>query len=190
MQVRSEALSQAAEARRAANEYQRITAAFPVTQTSTDNLRATVTEFTRIATQTASPESALVHVSRVLEQFPQFEIERLDFSVGRPDVRDKAAAGVPVPAAVTGNKASSPSDTAVRLAVSGRVNATERNDYRAITAQVRRFAGALGTAGYELARTELPFDITSEGTLTGDIGGASDPSEAPRFTIVLLRKLP
>jgi hypothetical protein len=192
MEVRSAALSQATEARRAASEYQRITAAFPVTQTSTDNLRATVVEFTRIAAQTASPESALVHVSRVLEQFPQFEIERLDFSVGRPDARDKAVAGVPVPApaAVPGNKANFPSDTALRLAISGRVNATERNDYRAITAQVRRFAGALGTAGYELARTELPFDITSEGTLTGDIGGATDPGEAPRFTIVLLRKLP
>jgi hypothetical protein len=189
MQVRSEALSQAMEARRAASEYQRITAAFPVTQTSTDNLRATVVEFTRIAAQTASPESALVHVSRVLEQFPQFEIERLDFNVGRPDVRDKPPSGAPVPppAAAPGNKAN---DTALRLAVSGRVNATERNDYRAITAQVRRFAGALGTAGYELARTELPFDITSEGTLTGDIGGATDPNEAPRFTIVLVRKLP
>mgnify|MGYP003424227954 CR=1 FL=1 len=40
-----------------------------------------------------------------------------------------------------------------------------------------------------LERTQLPFDVTSEGTLTGDIGG-SDAGEAPRFTIVLARRLP
>ena len=78
----------------------------------------------------------------------------------------------------------------LRLEISGRVNATERNDYRGITAQVRRFAGALGTSGYQLARTELPFDVTSEGTLTGDIGAGRDSGEAPRFTIVVLRRLP
>jgi hypothetical protein len=70
------------------------------------------------------------------------------------------------------------------------VNATQRNDYRGITAQVQTFATALASNGYELARTQLPFDVTSEGTLTGDIGGRSDSSEAPRFTITLARKLP
>jgi len=48
---------------------------------------------------------------------------------------------------------------------------------------------ALATGGYELDRTQLPFDITSEGTLTGDIGTA-DSGEAPRFTITLTRRLP
>lgn len=185
--VRSQAASQAQEARRAADQYQRITATFPVTQTSTENLRATVVEFTRIASQTASPESAFAHVSRVLGQFPQFEIERLDFSVGRSD-RDKPAAVAP--ATPGGAKPEPQGDIVARLEVAGRVNATERNDYRGITAQVRRFAGALGTSGYQLARTELPFDITSEGTLTGDIGGSNDTGEAPRFTVVVLRRLP
>jgi hypothetical protein len=69
------------------------------------------------------------------------------------------------------------------------MNALQRSDYRGITAQVQRFAAALGSSGYELARTQLPFDVTSEGTLTGDIGGA-ETSEAPRFTIVLTRRLP
>ena len=39
-------------------------------------------------------------------------------------------------------------------------------------------------------RTQLPFDVTSEGTLTGDIGGAAESGEAPRFTVTLLRRLP
>ena len=80
-------------------------------------------------------------------------------------------------------------ETSVQFALSGRVNATQRNDYRGITAQVQRFAEALASGGFELGRTQLPFDITSEGTLTGDIG-AAESSEAPRFTITLTRRLP
>ena len=41
-----------------------------------------------------------------------------------------------------------------------------------------------------MVRTQLPFDITSEGTLTGDIGGARESGEAPGFTVVLMRRLP
>jgi hypothetical protein len=80
-------------------------------------------------------------------------------------------------------------EASVQFAISGRVNATQRNDYRGITAQVQRFAEALASSGYEIERTQLPFDITSDGTLTGDIGGA-ESKEAPRFTITLKRRLP
>ena len=76
----------------------------------------------------------------------------------------------------------------VLVELSGRVNTLQREDFRGITSQVQKFAGALGVSGYEVVSTRLPFDITSEGTLTGDISGSS--SEAPRFTIVLSRGLP
>ena len=177
--LRADAEAQTRAARSAAEQYQRITAAFPVTQTSTENLKITVTEFRRIAQQSAMPESDFIHVSRVLEKFPQFEVDSLTWSVGSAagERRDK-----PVPGA-------KPEDAAVRLEINGRVNATQRNDYRGITAQVQRFAAALGASGYELVRTQLPFDITSEGTLTGDIGGGRDSSEAPRFTVTLRRNL-
>jgi hypothetical protein len=69
------------------------------------------------------------------------------------------------------------------------VNATQRNDYRGITGQVQRFASALVGEGFELVRTQLPFDVTSEGVLSGDIGAAGESGEAPRFTIVLARQL-
>ena len=187
--VRAQAAEHTRQAERAADQYKRITATFPVTQTTTENLKATVVEFTRIAAQTASPESAFVHVSRVLERFPQFELDRLEFSVGRPDQRDKPAAGVPTPVTAAGAKAEG-ADMAVRLQISGRVNATQRDDYRGITAQVQQFASALGASGYVLVRTQLPFDVTPEGTLTGDIGGTTDTGEAPRFTVTLMRRLP
>jgi hypothetical protein len=156
-----------------------------VTQTSTENVKVAVTEFKRIAQHSASPETGFAHVSRVLEEFPQMELDGLLWSVGRAG--DKPAAS----SAQSGEKPLAPADAgAIRLEVSGRVNATQRDDYRGITAQVQRFAAALGTSGYELARTQLPFDITSEGTLTGDIGSTTQSGEAPRFTIVLLRRLP
>ena len=59
-----------------------------------------------------------------------------------------------------------------------------------VVAQVRQLATALVGADFELVRTELPFDVTSEGTLSGDIGSRPESSEAPRFTIVLARRLP
>ncbi len=180
--LRSRAEAQSQEATRAADQYKRITSTFPVTETTTENLRAAVLEFRRIAEHSATPERSFVHVSRVLEQFPQMEIDALNWSVGRPGERKPAA--VPQPAAQPEAQGE-----AVLLEISGRVNATQRNDYRGITAQVQRFAAALGDSGYQLVRTQLPFDVTSEGTLTGDIGG-SESSEAPRFTITLARRLP
>jgi hypothetical protein len=188
LQVRDRAASQQRDARLAALQYERITAAFPVTQTSTENLKVAVVEFRRIAERSALPERAFVHVSRVLEQFPQVELDNFNWAVRRPDARRDKPAAVAADAAA---KAGPQSNVAEMLELSGRVNATQRNDYRAITAQVQRFAAALGASqGYELVRTQLPFDITSEGTLTGDIGGGTESGEAPRFTITLARRLP
>lgn len=188
MDVRSRAAEQQREARLATEQYQRITSSFPVTQTTTENMKVTVVEFSRIAERSAPPEPAFVHVSRVLEQFPQMEIDTLTWSVGPPgDRRDAKPAAAP-PA--RGAKPEAQGELAVLVELSGRVNATQRNDYRGITGQVQRFAAALAGSGYQLVRTQLPFDITSEGTLTGDIGAAADTGEAPRFTIVVARRLP
>lgn len=168
--------ARARQAREASQQYERITSTFPVTQTSTENVKVTVVEFRRIAERSPAPEAVLNHVSQVLGRFPQMELEALGWRVGRPAAR----AGAKPPAG----------DSALRIELSGRVNATQRNDYRGITAQVQQFADALASSGYELERTQLPFDVTSEGTLTGDIVGTADSGEAPRFTVVLSRRLP
>src|SRR5216684_3931235 len=186
LQVRDRAASQQRDAGLAAAQYERITAGFPVTQTSTENLKVAVVEFRRIAERSASPERAFVHVSRVLEQFPQIELETANWSIGRPGERG----AIRSPAAAGGRAKPEPrGEVAVIVELSGRVNATQRNDYRGITAQVESFAAALSASGYQLIDRKLPFDITSEGTLTGDIGGA-DTGDAPRFTIVLAKDLP
>jgi len=167
-------------------EYQRITSAFPVTQTTTDNLRATVTEFGNIARRTAAPAEALVYVSKVLDEFPQIELDAVQWRLGRPEERasPKPAPGGAAPVAAAGQLAQV-------LELSGRVGAMRRSDYRAITAEVQRFANALrADPAVRVVRTQLPFDVTSEGTLSGDIGTAAETGEAPRFTIVLARNLP
>jgi hypothetical protein len=170
---------QTREAAVATQQYERITATFPVTQTSTENLRVTVVEFRRIAERSGAPEASFAHAARVLDRFPQMEIDGINWSVGKAEQRG----------AKPSSTESKPIEPVVQFALSGRVNATQRNDYRGITAQVQRFAEALASDGYQLERTQLPFDITSEGTLTGDIG-AAESNEAPRFTITLSRRLP
>ena len=181
--MRSETAERRDEARAAAQQYQRITSTFPVTDTSSENLKLAVVEFRRIAERSGSPERAFAHVSQVLERYPQFDIDSLRWRVGSATAPGEDA---PKPAAAAGNAA----DSFVFVEVSGRVNATQRNDYRGITAQVQSFASMLVGNGYQVRRTQLPFDITSEGVLTGDIGAASDSTEAPRFTVLLARKLP
>lgn len=174
------------EASEATQQYQRITASFPVTQTTTDNLKATVVEFTRIATQSASPEPALVYLSQVVEKFPQMDIESVVWRVGKPG---GAAEAPPAKSAAAPVAAMPAGDVLQILEVSGRVNAIRRSDYRAITGQVQRFAEALRTdPAWRILRTQLPFDVTSEGTLSGDIG-AAEGAEAPRFSITVGREL-
>ena len=181
--LRNEVSTQRRDAQQATQQHQRITASFPVTQTSSDNLKATVVEFTRIASQSASPGPALAYLSQALEKFPQMEIESVQWRLGRPGelgAAPQGAAGKPPAAAAA-------SEAVQMLEVSGRVNAIRRSDYRAVTGQVQRFAESLrADPAWRIVRTVLPFDVTSEGTLSGDIG-SDDGGEAPRFTIVMGR---
>ncbi len=179
--IKNEVSTQQRESAEATGQYQRITATFPVTQTTTDNLKATVVEFTRIATQSASPEPALIYLSQVVEKYPQMDIESVTWRVSKPGADSAAAKAGTAPAAAA--------EVLQILEVSGRVNATRRSDYRAITGQVQQFAEALrADPAWRILRTQLPFDVTSEGTLSGDIG-AGEGTEAPRFSVIVGRPL-
>ena len=104
----------------------------------------------------------------------------------------EALAGNAAPQAAgpgSGGAADSAPQVMQMIEVTGRVNATRRSDYRAITGQVQQFAEALRTdPAWRILRTQLPFDVTSEGTLSGDIG-LTEGTEAPRFTITVGRAL-
>ncbi|MEO8717073.1 MAG: hypothetical protein ABI423_02500 [Burkholderiales bacterium] len=189
--IRAQVGTVQAETSTAQQEYQRITSAFPVTQTTTDNLRATVVEFTNIARRTAAPERSLVHLSKVLEDFPLIEIDSLLWRVDATGERGGRVSGAAPASAAAGTAAADTNRAPTEiLEISGRVGTMRRSDYRALTAEVQRFADALrADPAYEVQRTQLPFDVTSEGTLSGDIGAGTDTGEAPRFTIVLARSL-
>jgi hypothetical protein len=181
------------ETQEATLQYERKTATFPVTQTTTDNLKATVVEFTRIAGQSASPEPALAYLSQVVEKFPQMEIESVQWRIGKSEGRDaavEAPGNAAKPAALAvGTGAGSTSGMMQILEVSGHVNATRRSDYRAITGQVQQFAeGLRSDPSWRILRTVLPFDITPEGTLSGDIG-LTEGTEAPRFSVTVGKTL-
>jgi len=190
--LKNQISTQQNDARADSQQYERITASFPVTQTTTDNLKATVVEFTKIAAQSASPEPAMVYLSQVVERFPQMEIESIVWRTGKTAEAGGASEAV---AAAKAAAAAQPADTAAPggmmqiLEVAGRVNATRRSDYRAITGQVQSFAEALRSdPAWRILRTQLPFDVTSEGTLSGDIG-SGEGTEAPRFVIIVGREL-
>jgi len=182
--VRGQAADQRRQAQEARQKYESITASFPVTQTTTENLKATVVEFTRIAAQSASPEPALAYLSQVVEKFPQVDIDAVQWRMAKPEAAGGPA--TPRPPAPQAAPAAAP-EVLQMLEVSGRVNAIRRSDYRAITGEVQRFAEALRMdPAWRILRTQLPFDVTSQGTLSGDIGSL-EGSEAPRFTVLVGR---
>ena len=129
-----------------------------------------------------------MYLSQVVEKFPQVDIDAVQWKVARAD--ETGASGASRPAAAPGAATAATAPEILQtLEVSGRVNAIKRSDYRAITGEVQRFAEALRTdPAWRILRTQLPFDVTSQGTLSGDIGSL-EGNEAPRFTILVGRPL-
>ena len=120
----------------------------------------------------------------MVEKYPQIDIESVVWRVSKPSADTAAAKAGAAPGIAPGA-----AEVLQMLDVSGRVNAIRRSDYRAITGQVQQFAEALRTdPAWRILRTQLPFDVTSEGTLSGDIG-AAEGTEAPRFSVTVGRPL-
>ena len=172
---------------RASEEYARLQARFPKTPTSTESLRAIVRNYRALLKQSASPENMFVEISQALTPLPQIEIDKLDWEVGGAKAGDapKAAPARP-PAAAQGQAAA---DAPTQVAeISGRLIIPQASDYRAVTALVTQFTDALrARPGTEITRTQLPFDINSEKSLSGDIGAARR-EEVPQFSVVLTRR--
>jgi hypothetical protein len=72
--------------------------------------------------------------------------------------------------------------------ISGKLNLPQVSDYRAITALINEFAEALRKQpGIEVIRTQLPFDLAAEKSISGDIGAARR-AEVPRFSVSVNRR--
>jgi len=173
-------------------EYARITATFPALPTSTENLKATITQFKAIEGQTATPAFLFAEISNALADFPQVEITDIDWRVGKKDAGAKAAA--PKAAALEAAAPNTPAaatDTNYELAaVTAQVMGARRTDLRSITNMTNQFIDALRKRpGLEIMNIHMPFDLGLETKLSGDIGSERAIAEDAQFTVTVGRKL-
>lgn len=177
---------------RATEEYARLQARFPKTPTSIENLRAIVKNYRALLRQSVSPTNLFVDVSQALTALPQIEIDRIDWEVGGTKAADAAKASAARPTAAPAPQAPAPGqapEAPVQVAeISGRLIVPQASDYRAVAALVTQFTDALrARPGTELTRTQLPFDINAEKSLSGDIGAARR-EEVPQFSVAITKR--
>jgi hypothetical protein len=177
-------------------EYARVTATFPPTPTSTENLKTTIEQYRTLEKQTASPAYLFTEISKTLAGFPQVELERIDWRVGKPPQETGAKGAAPKPAApapaASGAPAAAPAaDLGYQLAtVSARVVGARRADLRSITDMTNQFVAALKKVpNLEILGVRMPFDIATDDTLAGNIGSERAIAEDAQFTVTVGRKL-
>ncbi len=173
-------------------EYARVTATFPPTPTSTENLKSTIKQYRILEAQTASPAYLFAQISKVLAGFPQVEIERIDWRVGKPPQESGARGAAPKAPAASGEPAAASAiDLGYELAVvSARVVGARRADLRSITDMTSQFIAALKTSPrLEIIGVDMPFDVAADDTLKGDIGSQRAIAEDARFTVTIGRRL-
>jgi hypothetical protein len=167
--LRTEASALRLETRQATRRYERMAAGFPATPTSAENLKLAVQELRRLAARTAPPEAALAHVADALEQCPQVTLDALEWRVG--------------PVARPGGAASEGHAQTVEIA--GHVAAAPGAGARAVHAEIQRFAAALQAGSrWQVLRSQLPLDVTPQGTIKGG-GDSAAGGGTSRFVVVI-----
>ena len=177
-------------------EYARVTATFPATPTSTENLKTGVRQYRMLESQTATPAYLFGEISKTLAGFPQVELESIDWRVGKPPQEGGGKAAAAPPAAPTPPAAGAPAaapavDLGYQFAtVTARVVGARRSDVRSITDMASQFVAALRKVPrLEVLGAHMPFDVTSDNTLAGSIGSERTIAEDARFTVTVGRKL-
>jgi len=175
----------------ATEHYDRIQKTFPKTPTSRENLQALVKNFAVIQRQTAGIDGMLADISRAMNAAPQIELERVTWEISASARGSFAQEAAKSPSGPPG-KAPETATTEGRYQVaeiSGRITIQQASDYRAISQIVDAFIDDLRTkSGLEVVSTRLPFDITAEKSISGEIGEARS-TEVPQFTIVVAKRL-
>ena len=173
-------------------EYARVTSTFPPTPTSTENLKTTIKQYRMLQAQTAAPAGLFTEIGKVLAGFPQVEIERIQWRVGKPPAETgPKGAGAPRAAAAVAANAPAAADPGYQLAtVSARVVGARRADLRSITDMASQFIAALrNNPQLEISGVRMPFAIAAEDTLAGDIGSERAIAEDAAFGVTIGRKL-
>jgi len=175
-------------------EYARVTATFPKTATTTENLKTTIRQYQTLLAQTAFPAYLLLEISKVLAAFPQVEIDRIDWNVGKM-AQDRTGAKAAAPKAVAATPPAAGMPAAVDMGyematISARVVGARRADVRAITDMATQFIEAFRKGPrLEISGIDMPFDVTADDTFKGDIGSERAIAEDARFAVTIGRKL-
>ena len=172
-------------------EYARVTATFPKTATSTENLKATIKQYEKLQAQTASPAFLLLETSKVLTGYPQVEIERIEWRIGKQEQEKGRGKDAAPKAPATPAAGATAADLAYELAtISARVVGARRADVRSITEMSSQFIEAFKQIPrLEISGRHMPFDVTAEDSLKGDIGSERAVAEDARFSFTIGRKL-
>ena len=171
----------------ASQEYARLQKDFPKTPTSPDNLKAIVRNYRAILRQSTSPSGMFAEISEAVTAMPQIEIDKIDWEVG-VETRSQQGRGAPKAPASKSAKAGQDEPPTQIAEISGKLVVAQASDYRAVTALINQFADALRRKpGTEVVRTQLPFDINAEKSISGDIGAARR-EEVPQFSVVVSKR--
>jgi hypothetical protein len=139
--------------------------------------------------QRASPNRMFIEIGEAVTALPQIEIDRIDWEFGAGPKTDREGSKAP-PAQPAAQARAAGADFQTQTAeVSGKLVVQQASDFRAVTALVTQFTEALRRRpGTEVIRTQLPFDINAEKSLSGDIGAARR-EEVPQFSVVVVKRL-
>jgi hypothetical protein len=174
------------QSRAAAAQYAGMTAKFPPMPTSIDNLRTSMQQYGTLVRQTRTPSRLMADLSRAITASPKIEIESLQWenALGLKKVRTTAPPAPGIPGLAPAGDA-----RYEIVELWAKVLSTRQNEYRQTMVTVNEFLDELRKQpGVEVISTELPFDIGSQKTLTGDVG-LEQRSEEPRFKVVLARRI-
>jgi hypothetical protein len=161
--------------------YKEVTAQFPKTPVSSEELRDTVEAAQRIRGQLRTPEAMLVAISRALEASPDISLRQVDWRYG--DTARPTEGPAPQPA--SGSQQDAQRQVAVVSAEVVRV----AQDHRAVLERIRGFTASLASnAKVEEVRVlKLPMDVTSASALSGTTAETARPPEAQFQVLVTFR---
>jgi len=174
-------------------EYARLTASFPPTPTSTENLKATIKQYRMLQAQTATPGYLYAEISKTLAGFPQVEIASIDWRIGKPPAEIGAKAAAPrasAPTPTDGTPAAAVDAGYALAVVSARVVGARRVDLRSITDMADQFIATLKkNPQLQVWGIHMPFAITAVDTLSGEIGSERAIAEDAAFSVTVGREL-
>ena len=172
-------------------EYARVTAKFPATPTSTENLKSTIKLYRMLQAETATPAYLFEEISKALAGFPQVEIEHINWRVGKPPAEAGVRGAAPKAAPAAAGAPGVAPDTDYALAVvSARVVGARRDDLRSITDMATQFIAALKkNPQLVVLGIHMPFAVTAQDTLSGDIGSKRAIAKDASFIVTVGRRL-